>query len=125
MTAAQQRKKASSKLFKALRRGWRRIKGDWPDRDIHYLRFLRDQPCLLAETCGCCPFPILKGTEAAHTGPHGIGQKASDYDAIPLCRWAHQEAKDAQGKTRTWFEDHGLNRQKVLDDLRARYEGER
>lgn len=26
-----------------------------------------------------------------HTGPHGLGQKASDIDALPGCRKCHEE----------------------------------
>ena len=50
-------------------------------RDPSYLAFLRRQNCA---SCGCWP-----PSEASHHGRHGIGIKASDYEAIPLCRSCH------------------------------------
>ena len=51
-----------------------------PARDPAYLRFVRSFPCSVCK----------RGrSEAAHTGPHGIGQKASDYSTIPLCHKHH------------------------------------
>jgi hypothetical protein len=38
------------------------------------------------------------GVEAAHTGPHGISQKASDYTCIPLCHEHHRTGNDALDK---------------------------
>ena len=37
-------------------------------------------------------------TQAAHTnvlGPRGVGQKASDFSAVPLCRGHHREYPDS------------------------------
>jgi hypothetical protein len=36
--------------------------------------------------------------EACHTGPRGLGQKASDYTCVPLCAEHHRIAKDAVDK---------------------------
>ncbi len=131
LTAQQQRRRKNGRAFKCERARIGRVKGNQPDRDPLYLEWIRLQPCLVFQTTGTChcrdlsvPF-FLRVIEAAHTGPHGFGQKASDYDTIPLCRWTHQEAKDAQGKDRDWFEKHGLDREKILAELRARYEQER
>jgi hypothetical protein len=33
--------------------------------------------------------------EAAHTGPHGLGQKSSDLSAIPLCQRHHRTGDDS------------------------------
>jgi hypothetical protein len=63
---------------------------DLPVRDPKYLAFLRTLPCAI---CGA-----NWGIEAAHTGPHGLSQKASDLDAIPLCREHHRTGKDALDK---------------------------
>jgi len=54
-----------------------------PVRDPQYLRFLKKLPCVAC----------LKtwNVDPAHTGPHGIGQKACDRKAIPLCRKCHRE----------------------------------
>jgi hypothetical protein len=55
-----------------------------PARDRHYLAFIRGFPCV-----GCNS--SKRQREAMHTGPHGMGQKASDLDALPGCRQCHQE----------------------------------
>ena len=52
-----------------------------PARDWKYRAWIRSFPCV---ACGALP-----RVEAAHTGDHGISQKASDYSAIPLCRHCH------------------------------------
>jgi hypothetical protein len=83
-------------------------------RDPKYLDWIRRQPCLL------CGGP----SEAAHTGPHGYGQKASDHDAIPLCwrhhRWEGDKLSYHQLGKRFW-DTHLLDRKEVLSALRERY----
>jgi hypothetical protein len=55
-----------------------------PVRDPAYRRFIRSLPCA---ACGKSRF-----IDCAHTGPHGLGQKASDLDCIGLCaRSCHHE----------------------------------
>jgi hypothetical protein len=128
LTDRQQRRKRNERAFKRQRRNIRAVKGVWPARDPQYLDWLRTLECILP---WCTSKNLHKWpeagawTEAAHTGPHGLSQKASDHGAIPLCHYHHQEAKDAQGKDRNWFEKNGLDRRKVLADLRARYLQER
>ena len=61
-----------------------------PERDWQYLRFIRQFPCAACGRRG--------GIEAAHVGPHGLGQKASDLQTIPLCRKHHREGPDALHK---------------------------
>lgn len=58
-----------------------------PERNPAYLRFLRRFPCIV---CGS-----WRGVEAAHFGPHGIGQKASDLDALPVCSRCHRTSNDS------------------------------
>ena len=53
-----------------------------PLRDDEYLRWIRKFPC--------CICHWNRRIEAAHTGPHGLGQKSSDYAAIPLCDLCHR-----------------------------------
>ena len=53
-----------------------------PIRDEKYKTFIRKLPC-----CAC---GSRKRVEAAHFGPHGISQKASDRDTLPLCRKCHR-----------------------------------
>ena len=51
-----------------------------PARDPRYLAWIRT-----------LPYAVCGGqAEAAHTGPHGMGQKASDYSATPLCWRDHR-----------------------------------
>jgi hypothetical protein len=128
LTEKQQRRKTNERAAKRIRRSLRAAKAIWPARDPEYLAWLRTQECIYP---GCKSKHLHQWTQAgawtdaAHTGPHGISQKAPDHDAIPLCHHHHQEAKDAQGKRRTWFEDHGLNRAEVIAGLRAKFEQEK
>jgi hypothetical protein len=55
-----------------------------PVRDPVYLKFLRGFPCV---GCG----RLRWGMEAMHTGPHALGEKASDLDALPGCPKCHRE----------------------------------
>ena len=55
-----------------------------PVRDPKYLEYIRQFGCI-----GCGTTKRLR--DAMHTGPHGMGQKASDLDALPGCRLCHQE----------------------------------
>lgn len=52
-----------------------------PARNEAYRRWIKRFPCL---ACGS-----TRMVDPAHTGPHGISQKASDYSCIPLCRTCH------------------------------------
>jgi hypothetical protein len=54
-----------------------------PERNDAYLRWLRKWPCIACKR----QFRI----EAAHTGPHGLGTKSSDYSCIPLCHECHRQ----------------------------------
>ena len=53
-----------------------------PLRDPKYRAWVRFFPCAV---CG-----TRRGVEAAHTGPHGLGQKAGDDTVIPLCQKDHR-----------------------------------
>jgi hypothetical protein len=55
-----------------------------PSRNRHYLAFIRQFPCI-----GCAS--VRKQREAMHVGPHGMGQKASDMDALPGCHQCHMQ----------------------------------
>jgi hypothetical protein len=57
-----------------------------PARSWRYRAWVRSLPCLV---CGSTP------SEAAHTGPHGMSQKASDYSCVPLCTEHHTMAPDS------------------------------
>lgn len=52
-----------------------------PVRSRSYLSFIHEQECIV-----CHGVPV----EAAHTGEHGLGTKASDTRALPLCERHHR-----------------------------------
>jgi hypothetical protein len=54
-----------------------------PVRDEAYRRFIKKLPCCI---CG-----KSWGIDPAHTGPHGLNQKASDMDCLPMCRRCHDK----------------------------------
>jgi len=54
-----------------------------PTRDPLYLAWIRSLACVVCHR--------TRNIDAAHTGDHGISQKASDRRAIPLCRVHHDE----------------------------------
>jgi len=68
-----------------------------------YLAWIRTQPCLV---CGS-----IRRIEAAHTGPHGLGQKSPDTSAVPLCAAHHRTAKDSYHRLgpRRFAEIHNLD----------------
>src|ERR1035441_6893405 len=60
-----------------------------PDRSPDYLAWIRTLRCVV---CGRPPGSVL--IEAAHTnamGPRGLGQKSTEFSAIPLCSGHHRE----------------------------------
>lgn len=61
-----------------------------PWRNEEYRRFLRRFPCVV---CG-----KTRRIEAAHFGAHGISQKASDKQALPLCQEHHRTGAKAYHK---------------------------
>ncbi len=61
-----------------------------PARNARYRAWIGSLPCA---ACG-----TLQNVEAAHTGPHGFGEKASDYTCIPLCAEHHRTGPDALHK---------------------------
>jgi hypothetical protein len=94
-----------------------------PARDKKYLAWIRTLPCAV-RTCSwhtkqVWVYPI----EAAHSGAHGISQKASDYSAIPLCSWHHRLSPDSyHASAKTFFTRHGLDRKALVKELNERYE---
>jgi hypothetical protein len=61
-----------------------------PIRNPVYLRWIRTLPCSVCRT--------TRAVEAAHTGPHGLSQKSSDWYAIPLCARHHRTGEDSYHK---------------------------
>lgn len=88
-----------------------------PERNPAYLDYIRTLPCLV---CGTWP------VEAAHSGPHGMAQKASDYTAVPLCYVHHRTGRDAHHVLGRKFEaHHGIDFAAVTARLRAEFEAGR
>lgn len=69
-----------------------------PERCPAYLQWLKRFPCV------CCG--LGRWIDPAHFGPHATGQKASDFDALPLCRQCHIEYHKS---ARTFAEAKGLD----------------
>ena len=85
-----------------------------PGRNPRYLAWIRTLPCLV---CG-----KSSGVEAAHTGPHGIGQKSPDSSAIPLCVRHHRRGRDSYHELgpRTFERHHRLDLRAVVEHLNAK-----
>jgi len=65
-----------------------------PDRSPEYLAWIRTLGCVVCSGVSGAATVV----EAAHTnalGPRGIGQKTSDFSAIPLCGAHHRENPDS------------------------------
>jgi hypothetical protein len=85
-----------------------------PVRNPGYLQWIRTLPCSVCYT--------IRQVEAAHTGPHGIGQKSSDLSAIPLCRKHHRTGDDSYHELgpRRFAEVHRLNIRAIVARLSAK-----
>lgn len=87
-----------------------------PSRDADYLKWIRTLPCVV------CALPQRGPTEAAHTGPHGISQKSSDYSVIPLCWDHHQRGNDSYHRLGwRFFQVHGIEIEELIASLVAGY----
>jgi len=90
--------------------------GGKPTQDPAYLKFLRSLPCVICFSS--------RNVEAAHTGPHGIGQKSCDYSCIPLCRQHHTVAADSYHKLgqARFVIQHNLDLPTLIAYFKHRYE---
>jgi hypothetical protein len=63
-----------------------------------------------------------RAVEAAHTGPHGLGQKSSDWSAIPLCEKHHRTGDDSYHRLgpRKFAEVHQVNIRAIAARLSAK-----
>jgi len=93
-----------------------------PDRSPDYLAWIR--------TLGCAVCSRVSGgatvIEAAHTnvlGPRGLGQKTSDFSAIPLCAAHHRENPDSYHRLgERWFAQvHQIRLPELVQALNSRY----
>lgn len=55
-----------------------------PARSEEYLDYIRRKPCWVCQG----------NSEPHHTGERGVGQKGSDFSAMPLCTKHHRECHD-------------------------------
>jgi hypothetical protein len=95
------------------------------EADREYLEWILTQPCSV-QPCKFVHEHLFYKTEAHHAGDHGMGQKANDRTAIPLCNFHHREGRTSVhvlGKM--FWRFHGLDRDKIIMDLNQRYEQER
>lgn len=82
-----------------------------PVRNPAYLRWIRSLPCSVCRT--------TRAVEAAHTGPHGLGQKSSDLSAIPLCGRHHRTGDHSYHRlgARKFAEVHELDIRAIVARL--------
>ncbi len=82
-----------------------------PVRNPKYLAWIRTQPCLV---CGS-----RRWVEAAHTGPHGLGQKSPDTSAVPLCARHHRTGNDSYHRLgpRKFCDRHNLDLPAIVQRL--------
>jgi hypothetical protein len=85
-----------------------------PQRNRHYLAWIRTLPCVVCGSSGWI--------EASHTGLHGLGQKSSDYSAIPLCIKHHRTGRDSYHRLgpRKFCEVHSLDIRAIVSRLNAK-----
>jgi hypothetical protein len=86
-----------------------------PVRDAAYLQWIRTLPC---ELCKCEGL-----SEAAHTGDHGLGQKAPDPYVIPLCATCHRTGQQSYHRLgrRAFERTHGVSCARVVTRLNAEW----
>lgn len=85
-----------------------------PARNRNYLAWIRTLPCVV---CGS-----MRSVEASHTGPHGLGQKSSDYSAIPLCHKHHRTGNDSYHRLgpRRFAAVHNLDLRSIVARLNTK-----
>jgi hypothetical protein len=88
-----------------------------PERCKPFLKFIRRFLCV-----GCGE---RRHIEAAHFGPHGIGQKSSDLDCLPLCPECHRTGSHAYHKIGPvdFATKHGLDIKALQQYFRHVWEG--
>ena len=79
-------------------------------RDPKYLAWIRTLPCI---QCGATHY-----VQAHHAESGGMGIKASDHTALPLCYLHHKEWHDHKGKCGGWDRERV---RAVCDKLREIY----
>ena len=93
------------------------------ERDIPYLNWITTQQCCV---CAIHFSPQFGRTYAHHSGPRGMGQKAPDRTAIPLC-WRHHDrnsTKSVHALGKRFWVTYGLEREALVKELNERFDGE-
>jgi hypothetical protein len=93
-----------------------------PERDPDYLAWIRTLPCAVCSRVSGGATVI----EAAHTnvlGPRGLGQKTTDFSAIPLCSGHHRENLDSYHLLgeKKFSHKHGIDLKELVRALRSRF----
>jgi len=93
-----------------------------PDRSPDYLAWIRMRPCAVCSKVSGGATMI----EAAHTnvmGPRGLGQKTTDFSAIPLCSGHHRENPDSYHRLgERWFAQvHQIRLPGLVQALNSHY----
>lgn len=83
--------------------------------DEAHLRAIRKCPC-------CIPGCNVVGVDPHHlksvAGTRGMGLRAPDQYAVPLCRSHHDEVERISSRSeRAWFDGHGINAEDLADRL--------
>jgi hypothetical protein len=88
-----------------------------------YLNFIRSLPCAV---CARLRSRQFGRTESAHVGQRGLGQKCSDWGAIPLCACHHRTGEYAHHRIgKRFWTVWNMDRQEVIGDYREKYESSR
>jgi hypothetical protein len=91
-------------------------------RDREYLAWLHTLPCAVFAAHRYFS-PCWGRITAHHAGEHGLSQKCSDREAIPLCEGHHQKAPHGLHHLgRKFWKFHGLDKLELIGELNARYE---
>jgi hypothetical protein len=93
-----------------------------PERSPEYLAWIRTLPCAVCAKGSAAAIFV----EAAHTnamGGRGLGQKASDFSAIPLCSGHHRENPDSYHVLgeKGFSHRHRINLREILLRLQTRF----
>ena len=126
-TAVPKPRKSRKKPRKPIRRSRVRQKAGKPKRfakrrDYPYLRWIREQPCVV-ETARPEEVHVLLWyiAEAAHLKTRGAGGSDRE-NVVPLCRIHHNEQ---EGKTAAFERKYGVDLRKLAQQYTERYDRER
>lgn len=92
-------------------------------RDFAYLSWIKAQQCVVCEALRLISFGRIY---AHHAGQRGLGRKADDKTAIPLC-WRHHDRNSPASihcLGKLFWVRYGLDRSAVIAELNQRYEAE-